>query len=469
MTSNRQPPLRAKEKYGYGIGAMGEGFAYNLVTSFFMVYCTDVLGVAAGFMATLFFFARLWDAANDPIMGTITENVRTSWGKNRPWIALGALLNAIVIIFMFFPGLSNLKDPRFIVAVLYVLFDMTYTIIDVPYYAYAAAFSDLRERDAIATVPRILGGIAAIGIPALTLPVVERLGGGRDAIGYYRWTLILMVMYVACALIASFCMKNREVVRQEKKFTLMDTLRIIRKNDQLLILVAVFVLAFASITMTTSVALYYFKYVWLNPNAYSLFALTAGAGMGIGLLSYTFLAKKLSRRRIFIFSLASPIAGYLLMYLISTLSKNVYVMLPAVILTVGGFGFLGILSSVFMVDTVDYGEWKLGCRSENINFSMLTLIGKFAGAIAGLLTGWGLQLGGYVSTREDIMGLAGSAASIPAQPASVSAALNILMFAVPPFILAAALLLYLKGYKLHGKFMEQITGELAEKRAKTTE
>jgi len=458
MTTAR---LTFKEKTGYSIGAFGEGLAFNLVNSFFMVYCTDVLGIAAGFMAWLFFFARLWDAVNDPIMGVLSENIKTKWGKHKPWVLLGAATNAAVVMLMFSPGLIRLASPLLAITVLYVLCDMTYTIIDVPYYAYAATFIDPKERDQISTLPRIFGGVATIGIPALTLPIVSRLGRGSDVQGYFRWALIVAVIFMVSAVITAATMKKREIGVREQPFSFREALRILKNNDQLLIIETVFVLAMTAITMTTSVALYYFKYVWKNPGAYSLFMIVAGVGMGIGLLSYTFLAKKISRRNIFIASLGMPAIGYLLMFAISMLTKNVYFMLPAVVLTVSGFGFIGIFTSVFMVDVVEYGEWKLGERGENIIFSLLTFIGKFSGAIASLITMSSLQLAGYISTKEDILG---SADVITPQPESVGLALNILMFAIPPLILLAALVLYLRKYKLYGDFMQGITDTLQRKR-----
>lgn len=460
MTAS-SPKLTNPEKYGYGIGALGEGFAFNLVNSFFMVYCTDVLGIAAGFMAGMFFFARLWDAVNDPIMGTLSENSRSRWGKHRPWVLIGAVSNAAVVVCMFSPGLSRLANPLFAITALYVLCDMSYTIIDVPYYAYAASFTNLKERDQISVIPRIFGGVATIGVPVLTLPMVGKLGGSSVQ-GYFRWAILIAVLFVLCAFVTVFTMKKREISSRAQRFTLRDALHTLQKNDQLLIIETVFVLAMTAITMTTSVALYYFKYVWKDPNAYSLFMLIAGAGMGIGLLTYSPLVKKVSRRTIFIVSLSVPAAGYLLMFLISIFTKNIYLMIPAVLITVCCFGFIGIFTSVFMVDTVEYGEWKLGYRSENIIFSLLTFIGKFSGAISSLITMSVLQLAGYVSTKEDILG---DASVITAQPESVAVALRILMFAVPTAIFLIALWIYLKKYKLHGVYLQKISEELEAKRA----
>ena len=472
MLATTGPKLGRLEKYGYSTGALGGGLAFNLVRAFFMIYCTDVLGVSAGFLAVMFFVARLFDAFTDPVVGTLSENIRTRWGKHKPWVAIGAVLNALVAVAMFSPWLSGIQNQTTLLAavtVLYVLFGITYTIIDVPYYAYAASFTNLKERDAISVMPRLIGGVAMIGVPALTLGMVERFGGGSAVQGYFRWALILMVIYVVFAMIAAKSMKIREVARREKPLSFREAFRTLRTNDQLMIIVTVFVLGMTAVSITQSVALFYFLHVWQAPGAYETFMLMAGAGMGIALLLYSFLAKKISRRAIFLLSMILPAAGYPVMFVIAQLAPTPYWMLPLVLTTVGGFGFQGIIHSIFMVDTVEYGEWKQGYRSENLVFSLLTLIGKFSGAFAALITMGALHFAGYVSTREGgILGeLAAETAEVITQPASVNITLSLLMFVVPPFILVLALWLYLKKYKLQGEFLEKISRELEEKRVAT--
>ena len=461
---NPQPKLTRRETYGYSLGALCGGMAFNLVRSFFMYYSTDILGVSAGFLAVMFFVARLFDAFTDPVMGTLSENIKTPWGKHKPWVLTGAVINALVVVMMFSPWLVRLANPVVAVTVLYVLFGITYTIIDVPYYAYAASFTDLKERDTISVIPRLVGGLAMFGVPVLTLPMVGGLGGESASAGFFRWALILMGVYVLSAAGAAKSMKIREIGTREQPFSFREALQTLKGNDQLLIIEAVFILAMTAISITQAVALYYFKYVWRDPDAFGLFMLTVGTGMGIAMLSYTLLVKKVTRRNLFIISSVLPIIGYVAMFILTMFTHNVYFLLPIVLSTVGGFGFFGIFTSVFMVDTVEYGEWKQGYRSENLVFSLLTFIGKFSGAIAALITMGGLQLAGFVPTREDLLGTFDGATQITAQPASVDTALNVLMFGAPPLILALALWLFLKKYKLHGDFLAKITQELEEKR-----
>lgn len=124
------------QKYSFGIGAFGKDLIVNLIGIYLMFYLTDVLGVSAAFVGTLYFVARIWDAINDPVMGFIVDKTRTRWGKFRPWILIGTLINSVATLILFTDFHLHGTALYAFVAVMYILWGMTYTIMDVPYWSW---------------------------------------------------------------------------------------------------------------------------------------------------------------------------------------------------------------------------------------------------------------------------------------------------------------------------------------------
>ena len=143
---------------GYGVGAIGMDLSYGLFNSFLNNYLTNVLLIAPFYVGVVAFCARIWDGINDPMMGTIVDNTHTRAGKFRPWILTGSLLNAVVLFFLFTnPGFSVSGSAVNIglyvyVAVMYVLWGMSYTIVDIPYWSMVPVLTSTR-RSAILRQP----------------------------------------------------------------------------------------------------------------------------------------------------------------------------------------------------------------------------------------------------------------------------------------------------------------------------
>ena len=147
--------LSMKEKLSYGLGAFGKDMVCQLVFVYIMVYFTDILGLNAAFVGTMFFIARIWDALNDIFMGTIVDNTRSRFGKFKPWLVIGTLVNVVVYILLFtrFGGISA-KGMYVYATVFYILWGMTYTIMDIPYWSMLPNLtSDKTEREKVSVIP----------------------------------------------------------------------------------------------------------------------------------------------------------------------------------------------------------------------------------------------------------------------------------------------------------------------------
>ncbi|MGL6132136.1 MAG: MFS transporter, partial [Fusobacteriaceae bacterium] len=154
--------LSNRLKLSYGIGALGKDLACSIVYIFLMYYYTDVIGIAPAFAGTLFLVARMWDAFNDPAMGMIVDNTRSKFGKFRPWILVGTILNSIALIALFTKpsGLSG-NSLYIYTSIVYILWGMTYTVMDIPYWSMIPSLAkSKKDREQIAVIPRIFASCA---------------------------------------------------------------------------------------------------------------------------------------------------------------------------------------------------------------------------------------------------------------------------------------------------------------------
>ena len=125
--------LSGKEKTSYGLAAVGKDLCYMLSASYVLYYFQDIMGVSAAAMGVILLVARVFDAFNDPIMGIITAKTRTRWGKFRPWLFIGTVLNAVILYVMFSaPTSLSPSGLTAYAAVFYILWGTTYTMMDIP-------------------------------------------------------------------------------------------------------------------------------------------------------------------------------------------------------------------------------------------------------------------------------------------------------------------------------------------------
>ena len=175
------------DKVWYGVGAVGLDLSYGMFNGRLSKYMTNVLKLNPWFLLGLTAAARIWDGVNDPMMGSIVDNTSTKFGKYRPWVVTGSLMNAVVLYFLFFnPGFQPNSVALYIyAAVLYVLWGMTNTAADIPYWSMVPSFTtDPKERSILATVARAFSGFGQ-GVVLIGSPILLNALGTLKADGNY--------------------------------------------------------------------------------------------------------------------------------------------------------------------------------------------------------------------------------------------------------------------------------------------
>ncbi len=450
-----------REKIGYGIGAVGLDLSYGLFYSYLSYYLSSVLGLKEGFLLLLTPLARIWDGINDPIMGTIVDSTKTKMGKYRPWIVIGAVSNAVVLSLLFTSfGMSGTKLYVYI-AFMYVLWGMTNTMADIPYWSMVPSFTnDPKDRNLIATVARTFSGLGQ-GIITVATPIILPLlssgmttDKGYSASGFSKWAIICGGLLILFSSICVLSTKERHVIYNAEKFSFKKMFKVIASNDQLIVFMIFAMISNAGWYLTSGTAVYYFTDVLGEPTAQSLFSMIGAIGSVLGLLVIPVLGKKFSNRTIYQISLGMAIIGYVLMYIFGPVLKITIALDISYIIASIGIGSMFVAQTIFLADIVDYGEFKSGKRNESITFSMKGFLQKMAYTIQTLFLFGGLGIMNYNS--QITTGTVNDA---------TKSAIGFICFGIPPVLMVISLIVFSLKFKIHGKLREDVHDYISAKRA----
>lgn len=458
-----------KNKFTYGIGAVGLDLSYGMFYSFLAKYLTDILHLSNKFLLLLTPIARIWDGINDPMMGTLVDNTSTRIGKYRPWILAGSCCNAVVLSLLFTnPGFDlNGIGIYVYIAILYVGWGMTNTMADIPYWSMVPSFtSDPSERNIIATIARAFSGLGQGIISILTpvmLPLLSVTYGADgekvwDARGFSIWAIICAVCLVGFSSLSMATTKETHIVPPSKeKFSFKKMFQIAKNNDQLLIFMLFAMLSNAGWYMISGVGAYYFDVVIGDPGAQSLFNTIGAVGSVLGLAVVPLMTKFTTRRRTYQFSLLMAIIGFSLTMAFGSFFGKPQLMAMNLSYLVASIGVASMFVSqtVFLADIVDYGHVKQGFRAESITFSMKGFLQKMAYTIQTIILFSGLEISKYDETLHS------------ANASNVKGTISFMMLGAPIILFVISFLIFTFKFKLHGKYMEEITAKIKEIQAQS--
>jgi len=419
------------QKLVFGVGDFGGNLFWATTNLFLLYYYTDVLKIAPVIAGAIYLVSLIWDAVTDPVMGLIASRTRTRFGRYRPYLLWGAVPAGMAYALLFVPLPPGSTAAVVGALFFHLLFRTAHTVVAVPYGSLMAALTDdARERSALAASRMIFATLGALLVAAGTLPLVEHLGSGDRARGFFIVGLVYAALGSMFFLITGLFTREREMA-PEDIVPFSSAWRLLVRNRPFLILAAG-ILAFSiGSTMATKVLVYVFKYRYEAPDMVS-----AGLGVYILMVSvftlvWMFVARRYTKRVAWL----GGAVGYAAVWAVIVIHPPATSAGLVVALAFAG-AFAAALPVTFWAmvpDTVEYSELRSGQRADGYWFGMVALAQKIALGVGVGLVGLGLDVSGYVAEVS--------------QSAGTLDSLDLLM-AVPPVLMALVSAVIIVNYPI---------------------
>ena len=393
---NRISPV---EKIGYGLGDTASNLVFQTLMLLQAYFYTDIFGISAAAMGTLFISVRVMDAVTDPMMGAICDRTTTRWGKFRPYLLWLCVPFAITCVVTFTTPNLDSTGKLIYAYITYGLLMLVYTAINIPYCALGGVLTpDTRERVSLNSYRFFLATAGGVLVASATLPLVKHLGHGNDQKGYQLAMMIFGILAVFMFLACFLLTKERVVQASFRQTNFWRDIKVLLTNDQWVVIAILNFILLIPIVIRSSAAAYYIKWYAGRKDLITLFLTT---GMVAAMIGAAF-ASPLARR-------VSKVKAYILIQVaIFVFSAGLFFVGPDQI------GWMFVLFGIvqffvqmgspilwaMMADTVDYGEYKTGRRITGLVFSGAIFTQKMGVALGGAILGWLLGYFGYHDISE---------------------------------------------------------------------
>lgn len=482
----------ARNKWIYSVGGVGRDLAYSLYTYFlltFILYTKDVTDGQFAAISIIMVICRIWDGINDPIMGGIIENTRSKFGKFKPWILIGAITNAIVLVLIFS---LPLKGTAFVIAFtfLYLIWDITYTMNDIGYWSMLPSLtSEPRERDIITSMSNLFSGLGTILanglIPILT---VGKLAIGNSAVtGYKVVSIVIALMFIGCQSLVCAGVKEKPLSHSgaEEKTGFKQMVKIILNNKQVLWTAVILLFVNMSGALLTAFGTNYIYLSYGYEGSFTtLFVVFYGAASGISFVIYPMLTKVLKRIQIVRISFGLTIVGYITFMMTGTFIKNAklsFYLLCAESLFIGlGYSLFYLIGAICLSNTIEYNELLTGERNEALIFSVRPFMAKLSSSLQQIIIMVVYLAIGLTDITNEISAAENAAISDPSvwtveykaeyienvlagASSGMTFALRCVMAVLPVLFMGIGFYVISKKYKIDEKEYDRILSEIKNK------
>jgi glycoside/pentoside/hexuronide:cation symporter, GPH family len=437
------------EKIGYGLGDTASNIVFQTVMLLLAYFYTDIFGISAAAMGTLFLSVRILDAVTDPMMGGICDRTNTRWGKFRPYIFLLSVPFAVICVITFTTPDFSPTGKLIYAYVTYSLLMIVYTAINIPYCALGGVITpDSQERVSLNSYRFVLATAGGVIVASCTLPLVKLLGQGNEQRGYQLAMTVFGVFAVFMFLACFFLTRERVLPVSQEKTDIFTDIKLLFKNDQWLLIAILNFMLLISLVMRGSCAAYYIKWYAGRADLITAFLTTGMVASMIGAGFAASLTRRIPKFKAYMLIQLSIALVSGCMYFVA--AENL-ALIFVLFFVVQFFVQMGSpILWAMMADTVEYGEYKTGRRVTGLVFSGALFTLKLGMALGGAMLGWFLAYFGYqekadIQTQTAVNGI-------------------VLVFTLIPAIGHVLVIGIVSRYKLSDEKCRQIRTELDNRR-----
>lgn len=457
--------IKLTEKIGYGFGDMASSMFLKLFGAYLMIFYTDVFGLPAAVVGTMFLITRIWDSAFDPIVGVVADRTHSRWGKFRPYLLWLAVPFGIIGVLTFVTPDWSPTGKLVYAYVTYSLMMMIYSAINVPYASLLGVMSpNPKERNTLSTYRMTFAYIGSFIALLLFMPLVNFFSGNSKDLGDQQtgWTMAVVVIAILCIILFFGCFawtKERVKPIKEAQNPLKEDLKDLFKNKPWWILLGAGVAALVFNSIRDGATVYYFKYFVVEEDyatvsffgmSFVLSGLYLALGQAaniIGVIAAAPVSNRIGKRNTYMWAMIIATVLSVIFYWFDK-EDLIWMFVFQALISICAGSIFPLLWSMY-ADCADYSELKTGNRATGLIFSSSSMSQKFGWAIGTAITGWLLGFFGFqanaVQSEEAISGIKMFLSFLPAVGTILS-------------------VVFISMYPLTEKKMKDITTELECKR-----
>ena len=406
QTNTAEVKLPVLKKIGYGFGECGSQLSWTLVSSYLTVFYTDVVGLTPLAISAIMLIARIWDAVNDPMFGSIAENTRSKWGRFRPYILFGAPFLALFNCLTFL----NLDIPNgakaFWCGATYILCGMAYTVVNISVGCLANSLTSINsERVSLNAYRGIIGSGVGILMNMITMPLLLHFGKGSTSSGhgYFMVALIFSLLCIPCFVICFF--STKEVIsggakkKENAVKNLIGSFKMTFADHNARFLILGMFCFLTGIFGRLGIMAYYFIYVMQNPMAIASFGTALAIGMTLVNLYAPYLLNHIDKKKCGMITALCQIACCAALYFMAEAHMSAAA-IAAVGFIYGFTNFGGLVSYGLGAEIIDDNWIRTGNRADGVIYSCISFATKLGNAIGGSVGIIVLAAVGFVANAD---------------------------------------------------------------------